>query len=336
MSARQRRLRLVFLGCGAIAKAHGRRLLALSDEVQCFYASRDPHKAAAFEEELRGAGSFGSYEAALADGRMDVVFVATPPPSHLALTLEALRSGKDVIVEKPAFLRAADFDIVRKVQEQTGHRVMVAENYAYKPLARTLQGLLASGAIGDLRFIQVNAIKLQHLRNWRADASQAGGGALFEGGVHWVDFIAHLGPAVKATRVVRAGEGGIERSSLMVFEYEGGAVGTLTHSWETPGRLQGLQLSRIAGTRGSIVFESNGLFVLAPSRLIVPGLVDLGGYNAMLRDFIDALQTGSDPLMTLGRSQRDLEMLENAHWEASSGVKGDESSSVGALPSRIA
>ena len=314
MSPAERRLRIVFLGCGAMTEAHGRRLRALRDTVQCFYASRDPHKAAAFEEKLRGAGSFGSYQAALDDGRMDVAFVATPPPTHLGLTLEALRSGKDVIVEKPAFLRAADFDAVRKAQEQTGRRVMVAENYAYKPLARTLQGLLAKGAIGDPRFIQLNALKLQRRNDWRADASQAGGGALFEGGVHWVDFIAHLGPAVKSARVVRAGAGGLERSSLMVFEYEGGAVGTLAHSWETPGRLRGLQLSRIAGTRGSIVFESNGLFVLAPRGLIVPDLFDLAGYHAMLRDLVEALATGREPLMTLDRAQRDLEMLENECW----------------------
>lgn len=314
MNPAEKRLRIVFLGCGAMTQAHGRRLRAQRDTVQCFYASRDPHKAAAFEEKLRGGGSFGSYQAALDDGRMDVAFVATPPPTHLGLTLAALQSGKDVIVEKPAFLRAADFDTVRRAQEQSGRRVMVAENYAYKPLARTLQGLLASGAIGDPRFIQLNALKLQRRNDWRAAASSAGGGALFEGGVHWVDLIAHLGPAVKSARIVRAGEGGLERSSLMVFEYEGGAVGTLAHSWETPGRFRGLQLSRIAGTRSSIVFESNGLFVLGPSGLIVPDLFDLAGYHAMLRDLVEALATGREPLMTLARAQRDVEMLENECW----------------------
>ena len=306
---------MVFLGCGAITGLHGRRLKILRERIQCFYASRDPRKAAAFEERLEGAGSFGSYEAALADGRMDVAFVATPPPSHLALTLAALRHGKDVIVEKPAFLRAADFEVVRAAQKETGKRVMVAENYCYKPLARTLRDLLASGAVGEPRFIQVNALKLQRGSDWRSDVDEAGGGALFEGGIHWVDLIAHLGPKVRSARVVRACGRGLERSSLMVFEYEGGGVGTLTHSWETPSQLRGLQLSRISGTRGSIIFESNGLFVLAPSRLILPGLGDLAGYDAMHRDFVGALETNREPLMTLDRAQRDLEMIENVHWE---------------------
>ena len=35
----------------------------------------------------------------------------------------------------------------------------------------------------------------------------------------------------------------------------------------------------------------------------------------MFRDFLEALETGREPLMTLGRAQRDLEMIENAYWE---------------------
>jgi UDP-N-acetylglucosamine 3-dehydrogenase len=316
MTVIQDRLRIVFLGCGAITRAHGRRLRALRKEVQCFFASRDPHRAAAFEEELSGAGSFGSYEAALADGRMDVAFIATPPPSHLELTLEALRNGKDVIVEKPAFLQPADFDKVREAQRRTGRRVMVAENYCYKPLARSLRQLIERGEVGEVRFIQVNALKHQQPSDWRSDAAQAGGGALFEGGIHWVDFITHLGLPVRSARVVRAGDGPIERSSLMVFRYEGGAVGTLAHSWETSARLRGLQISRITGTRGSIHFESNGLFVLTPSRLFLPGATDIAGYMAMFRDLVGALRGGHQPGMTLDRAQRSIEMLQGPYWEA--------------------
>jgi predicted dehydrogenase len=310
------RIRMVFLGCGHITAAHSRTLRALGGEVQCFYASRDALKSAAFEERFRGGGSFGSYEAALADGRMQVAFVATPPASHLPLTLRALETGKDVIVEKPPFLSSADFERVRAAQRQSGRRVLVAENYAYKPLARVLHRLVSEEAIGELRFAQINALKSQPARDWRADPAEAGGGALFEGGVHWIDLLAHLGPEVRRARVVTAGDGtGVERSSLVVLEFAGGAVGTLAHSWEVPGRLRGLQLSRLSGTRGTIVFESNGLFVLvsgAKTRLILPGLGDLTGVKAMFRDFLSALRTGREPLMTLDRAQRGLEIARSA------------------------
>jgi predicted dehydrogenase len=101
----------------------------------------------------------------------------------------------------------------------------------------------------------------------------------------------------------------------VVIDYAGGAVGTLLHSWETPSPLRGLQLSRIRGTAGSIVFESNGLFVFVEGqirRLILPGLADLAGYRAMFRDFFRALAGGPEPLMTLDRARRDVEIVLSA------------------------
>jgi predicted dehydrogenase len=312
-----RRLNLVFLGCGAITAAHSRTLGRFRDRVRCFYASRDTEKAMAFEKRFGGAGSFGSYEAALADGRIDAAFVATPPGSHLDLVLEALRQGKDVIVEKPAFLHASDFDRVASAQAETGRRVLVAENYCYKPLARVLRRLLADGTVGEIRLLQVNAVKEQATAGWRTDPGEAGGGALFEGGIHWIDLVAHLGPAVRSVRGFRPGEGTApERTMLVVVEYEGGAVGTLAHSWEIPSPLRGLRLSRIHGTAGSIVFESNGLFVLVcgrQRRLVLPGLDDIAGYHGMFDDFLAALATGREPLMTLARARRDLELVEAAY-----------------------
>ena len=313
-----KRLNLVFLGCGAVAEAHSRTLLRMDAPVRRFYASRNPLKAAALERRFRGAGSYGDYEAALADGRIDAAFVATPPSSHLELTLRALRSGKDVIVEKPAFLRAADFDQVEAVQAETGRRVLVAENYCYKPLAGCLRSIVASGEIGDVRFVHVNALKKQERSGWRNDpGGEMGCGALFEGGIHWIDLMANLGPKVRASRGFRSGDPrGLERSMVVVLDYEGGGVGTLFHSWEIGSPLRGLRLSRIYGTAGSVAFESNGLFVAVRGRkhrLLVPGLRDLAGSRGMFRDFLTALATGKEARMTLARARQDLELVESAY-----------------------
>lgn len=312
-----KRLDLVFLGCGAVTAAHSRTLAPFRDRVRCFYASRTPERAMSFERRFAGGGSYGSYADALADGRIDVAFVATPPASHLELVVAALRQGKDVLVEKPAFLRARDCDAVARVAEEAGRRVFVAENYCYKPLVRTLRALLAAETIGAVRFVQVNAVKRQGVGGWREDPTQAGRGALFEGGIHWIDLVAHLGLRVAAARGFGPPVGrGPERSRLVVFEFEGGAVGTLAHSWEIPSLLRGLQLSRILGTEGSITFESNGLFLLVRGRerrLVVPGLRDLTGSRAMFDDFLDALATGREPLMTLARARHDLDLVEAAY-----------------------
>jgi predicted dehydrogenase len=312
------RVSLAFLGCGRITRGHS-RTLARAAEVRRWYASRDRAVAERFSRELGGAGAFGSYREAMESPDIDVVMVATPPDSHLDLTLQALERGKHVIVEKPAFLRSADFAPVRAAAERAGKRVFVAENYAYKPLAGALQRLVASGVLGEVRFVHVVAVKQQRTGGWKDDPAVAGGGALFEGGVHWIDLFAHLGREVESVHGFRPGpREGLERSMAVVARLAGGAVGTLYHSWEIPSPLRGLRLSRIYGTRGSAVFESNGLVVAVTSprpRLVFPGFRDISGYRAMFQDFFDAIRTGREPLMTLARAQRGMEMVETAYQE---------------------
>ncbi len=316
-----RPVRLAFLGAGSIARRHARLLAGRRDEVRCYFASRDAAKASLFQRELGGVGAFGSYEAALADPAIDVAMVTTPTQQHLELTLAALEAGKHVIVEKPPFLHAADFDAVEAAQARHGGRVFVAENYYYRPLARTLRRLIADGAIGEVRYLIVKALKEQRTGGWRDDQAMAGGGALFEGGIHWVNFMAGIGLHAKSVEGFRPGRklDGPERSMLAVFRYAEGAVGTLFHAWDTPSLLKGLRLSRIYGSEGSIAFESNGLGVVVfgpRRRLIFPGFRDISGFGAMFSDILASLRSGRAAQLTLARARRDLELVEAAYRTA--------------------
>jgi len=310
-------LGLAFLGCGAATRMHSRTLARLRAPVLRYYASRDPARARAFARELGGAGTFESYDAALADPRVDAVLVATPPALHLAHTLAALEAGKHAIVEKPAFLRATDFDTVAAAAAAAGRQVLVAENYFYKPLAERLRAALAAGLVGDVLFVQVNAVKHQPATGWRGDPALAGGGALFEGGIHWLNLVANLGLTLVSATGVRPGRGaGPDRSMLVVLRYAEGAAGTLAYSWEVPSPLRGLRISRIYGTKGSIAFESNGLFLYVHGtarRLVFPDLRDIAGYRAMFTDFLDALRTGRPPRFTLDRAREDVARAEEIY-----------------------
>ena len=308
---------LAFLGCGLAARLHSRTLSGFKQDVRCYYASRDRQKAVSYNRKYHGSGHFGSYDAALNDPTIDVVFVVTPPAVHLELTMKAMRAGKHVIVEKPPFLHSADFDTIRKAQAETGSRVFVAENYFYKPLAFKLREIISAGLIGEILFVHVNALKMHKTDDWHDDPTLSGGGALFEGGIHWINFIANLGFPVKTVRGFRPGKkDGMEKSVLVAIEYASGAVGVLSHSWEIHSPLKGVRLSRIYGREGSITFESNGLLIIVVGRrkrLIIPNLADLAGYKAMLRDFIQSLRSGKEPQMNLDVAQKDLRLIETIY-----------------------
>jgi predicted dehydrogenase len=317
-------LRIAFLGCGFITRVHSRNLRRFKSEIVCGYASRDKAKAAAFCGEYRGTGSYSDYADAINDPNVDAVVIAVPPRFHLNLTLQALAAGKHVLVEKPAYLTMGDYEVVRAARDRAQRVVLVGENDHYKPLAVTLRQLLNDDAIGEMVFGYFSSIvkRLKTADDWRNDESMAGGDAFFEEGIHWLHLAASLGPTITTIRGFRpapSSEGPDQRvKSMMVsFTYDNGAVGSLYYSREIPSMLKGLRLSKLYGRKGIITFESNGVIVFARGRgvprVIFPGFRDMRGYQAMYRDFRNAITGGTVPEMSLERAIDDQRLMDQIY-----------------------
>jgi predicted dehydrogenase len=76
-------------------------------------------------------------------------------------------------------------------------------------------------------------------------------------------------------------------------------------------------LSKLYGRDGVITFESNGLFVLVRGRgiprLLLPGFRDIRGYQAMYRDFVNAIRTGQSPEMSIERAMEDQRLMDQIY-----------------------
>ena len=317
-------LHIAFLGCGFITTVHSRQLKALGAATARSYASRDKAKAEDYCARLGGIGSYATYDAALADPRVEAVVVATPPSLHLTLTLQALEAGKHVLVEKPAFLSMADYRTVQAARDRAGRVVLVGENDHYKPLAVCLRRLVAEGAVGEMVFALFTTIarRLKPEHDWRNDDQMAGGDAFFEEGIHWLHIAGSLGPRIETIHgyrpnVSREGPDRRIKSMLVAFTYDNQAVGSLYYSREVPSLFRGLRLSKIYGRDAIITFESNGAFVLVRGkgfpRLLFPGFRDIRGYQAMYRDFVDAVRTGRAPEMSLERAMDDQRLMDQVY-----------------------
>jgi predicted dehydrogenase len=317
-------VRIAFLGCGFITRVHSRHLRALRRDIVCSYASRDRARADAFCRDHGGAGSYASYSAAIEDCRVDAVVIAVPPRFHLDLTLQALEAGKHVLVEKPAYLRMADYRTALESRNRAGRVVLVGENDHYKPLASRLRRLLADGVIGDMVFAHFTTIvkRLKTADDWRNDETMAGGDAFFEEGIHWLHLAGSLGPAITTAHgyrpaMSRDGPDTRAKSMMVALRYDNDAVGSLYYSREIPSLLRGLRLSKLYGRAGIITFESNGLFVLVRGRgvpkLMLPGFRDIRGYRAMYRDFVRAIRAGDAPEMSLERAMDDQRLMDQIY-----------------------
>jgi predicted dehydrogenase len=303
---------------------HSRHLRSMTDEFVCSYASREREKADAACRTFGGDLVYPSYTAAIADPAVDAVVIAVPPRFHFDLAMQALEAGKHVLVEKPAFLRMADYRAVADARDRAGRTVIVGENDHYKPLAVRLRALVRQGAIGEMVFAHFTTIakRLKSEDDWRNDETMAGGDAFFEEGIHWLHVAGSLGPTIVTAHGYRPapsrdGPDRRVKSMMVAFRYDNEAVGSLYYSREIPSLLRGLRLSKLYGRDGIITFESNGLFVLVRGnglpRLILPGFRDIRGYKAMYRDFAGAIRGGRQPEMSLERAMDDQRVMDQIY-----------------------
>jgi len=314
-------IQLAFLGCGEITKDHTKYARQADSTIQLSYASRSLKKATEYKIRCKGKYAFDGYESAINSKYIDVIMINTPPDSHFELTKMALDAGKHVIVEKPPFFKSTDFDILGNLADENKLQLLVAENYYYKPLRLKIKKLLDEKLIGDPLYLNISATKKQiSSGDWRELKEITGFGSLFEGGIHWINFMNNLGYTMTDIQgFLPKPTQELERSSQVSIKTKNGPILNLFYSWEADTIFRGYRISRIYGREGSITFETNGNFIFVRGRktkLIFPGFKHLGGYALMFGDFFRALRLGQEANFTWRMAQRDLEVIEKAYATA--------------------
>lgn len=116
-------------------------------------ASRTVEKTARFVETF-GGQAYPSYDALLADGSIDAVYVPLPPALHYEWGRKVLESGKHLLMEKPFTTCLKDTEDLLALAKERG--LAVHENYMflYHSQLGTIKGLIADGTLGELRLIR--------------------------------------------------------------------------------------------------------------------------------------------------------------------------------------
>lgn len=181
-------LRVGIVGAGWIAEKAAITLNGLQ-EAECYaIASRSLEKAQAFARKWGFRKAYGSYSELIADGDVDLIYVATPHSHHYDVTREALLAGKPCLVEK-AFManyRQAE-DVVRLARER---KVFLAEAIwtRYQPVVGTIKGLIADGRIGTPRLVTAT-LGYSMGNKERIMRPDLCGGALLDLGVYALNFV---------------------------------------------------------------------------------------------------------------------------------------------------
>jgi predicted dehydrogenase len=270
------RLGMVGGGRGAFIGAVHRIAARLDDQYELVAGafSSDPEKSAASAADLGVARSYGSYaemaqkEARRKDG-IEAVAIVTPNHMHAPVAVEFLKRGIHVICDKPLTATLPEAKKLAKTAEASGVVFALTHNYTGYPMIRQAREMIAAGALGDIRLVNVEYIQDwlaepieatgQKQADWRTDPARSGaGGATGDIGTHafnLANFVtgltlhelsADLQSFVAGRRV--------DDNGHIMMRYTSGARGTLWCSQVASGQENGLRL-RIFGTKGGIEWE---------------------------------------------------------------------------------
>jgi len=194
-----------------------------------FVAVQDPEQTRREEaERVYGVCTFKSFSDMLGECRLDAVAIATPTHLHRAMTMEALRAGCHVMLEKPMTPGSADAAVI--VREATRRKRILTVYQPRRAVAyfQHLRALIASGIIGDIYHVRIGLFQFTMRNDWQA-LRKFGGGMLNNYGAHALDQLLQLvGYDVKrlfcSLRLV-ASVGDAEDVVKIVLETAGGRIG---------------------------------------------------------------------------------------------------------------
>jgi predicted dehydrogenase len=245
-------IRWGILGTGGIADAFATDLVSNGFRVTAV-GSRSQESADVFAAKFKIANAHDSYEALAADPEVDVIYVATPHPYHVANATLALEHGKHVLVEKPFTLNAAEAAGVVALAEEKGLVVLEAMWTRWLPHMVRLREIIAAGTIGEVRTVIAD-----HNQNLPKDPShrlqnpELGGGALLDLGIYPVSFAWDILGAPSTVHAISSPTPtGVDRQTAILLGYENGAQAVLHTALDTAGP----NTASVIGTEGWVAID---------------------------------------------------------------------------------
>ncbi len=206
---------------------------------------------------------YQTVEELLTDPEINAIYIATPPSTHKALAIQAANAGKMVYVEKPMALTHAECTEMIEAFEAKKLPLFVA--YYRRALHNFLKvkERIDGGAIGEVRFVQVDLVKpLLHYANnadsWRVNPEISGGGYFHDLASHQFDILDFiLGPIQSATGYGVNQEKIYAANDLITgsFQFQSGILGTGTWCFNSNDTYES-DVITVVGSKGSIDFAT--------------------------------------------------------------------------------
>jgi predicted dehydrogenase len=315
-------LRIGMVGAGVIARDHvvalkevtGARVVAIADVA----LSRAQELAAM-------VGAEATPEAGALIGKVDLVWICSPPFLHAEQVVAFADAKVHVFCEKPFALDLADADRMIAACQRNGVHLMVGQVIRYFPETLEIKRRLEAGEAGEPVLAigrRLTGATLRDLSPWARDAKLSGGFAL-ESGVHEVDTVRFLaGEVASVSARVRYDDPehpGFDTDFRALLRMRSGAGGDIANS-----RYSGLRewAWGVVGTKAALVSRRRGEVTISrmgeeDQVVAVDPVTRADGVNATMlaenQAFVDAVQADREPPIPGREGRRNVEVILAAH-----------------------
>ena len=187
------KIKVAVIGCGTIANAAHIPSYMNNPEVEIkYFCDIILEKAQAAVEKYGCGTAIVDYHDILDDPELVAVSVCTPNRMHTTITIDFLEHGKHVLCEKPAARTYAEAKLMQDAQHKSGKVLNIGVVNRFNTAVNEIRKLIADGALGEVYHVYVS------FRAWRSipglggaftTKEIAGGGALIDWGVHYLDIV---------------------------------------------------------------------------------------------------------------------------------------------------
>lgn len=327
------------IGGGNITETHARAARAIPGvEISAIHGT-NAEKTARLSRE-HGGTPYEDFAAFLKHRPMDLVIIGSPSGLHAEQGIAAARQGLHVLTEKPIEITTARADALIAAAKQSGVQLGVIFQDRTKTHIRRLKGWLDQGLLGKILFVDARVKwyrppEYYAKSRWRGSLALDGGGALINQGVHTIDLLLWLlGDVVRvqarAATLLHKIEA--EDTAVATLEFASGALGIFHATTAAyPGYPRRVEIS---GTAGTVILEHDRIIAAnlqsTPAAATISAdlaaltesakdenqsassaaVTDFRGHQAILEDFLAALQQNRVPACDGVEGRRSIALIE--------------------------
>ncbi|MCC6730283.1 MAG: Gfo/Idh/MocA family oxidoreductase [Chthonomonadales bacterium] len=156
---------------------------------------QDPARMEAARTDFPGIRTYSDVDALLADPGVNLCVVILPHNLHAEIAVRCARAGKHVIVEKPMCITVAEADAMIEAARAAGVMLTVFHNRRHDGDYMAIRDVVDKGILGDIFHVEAHFGGYGHPGTWWRADRRISGGAMYDWGAHFLDWILNLVPS---------------------------------------------------------------------------------------------------------------------------------------------